>query len=621
MRMRFPVEDERAFSVRREALGEQFPRWLNAQKAPGDPNDAGLLMDWKFGYGDGALDTWTVGDVGEFLFGWCPRKLSAGPDESAEIPVSVAAFVEFLAHTGQLARGSDLPSQVRRYCERNTARFVREMGNPANFGMAKSMFGAVGGLESGPDRSPEGLAALIRAVQDLPSEVVGAVLDEMSDDEGDPPVVGPVQLPVDQEQREAIRAARVPRQLRVLGDYCTPPGRPLTDKGNLRLADARHLVDVLDTGDDPELGGYRKLQSAEDLPSLSRLVRLALDAGVVRRNHGRLVAVARFAAMDEVMAYQKLVRAAVLAGLSGPPGVYFPGVEPVRAVADECVVGLLADLLDAGSSGIPAGMLVDSMAEFVEANFHGLPDLVVGLIPGWVRAQLERLEDLGVVTVVGENVTLTPAGVPVSVGLVEDAGVEVLVRPDPTSCDASAIVDLLGALEEQEWTTDASAWLAARPDPVAAAGELIDEICAEGRDPVAVVAGLAALTDVAGEDAVALARRQLGGPHDGLVLYWLAEKSAIDPSTVDPARFVAGLVDILAIALDTSGPQAMVDMFCDADRNQQLELLHGIWRLDHPRLPDLLEMIGSNHPDKAVAKAARKALMQHRNRAASAAGR
>ena len=78
-------------------------------------------MDWKFGYGDDALDTWTVGDVGEFLFGWCPRKLSAGPEESAEIPVSVAAFVEFLVHTGQLARGSDLPSEVRRYCERNTA--------------------------------------------------------------------------------------------------------------------------------------------------------------------------------------------------------------------------------------------------------------------------------------------------------------------------------------------------------------------------------------------------------------------------------------------------------------------------------------------------------------------
>jgi hypothetical protein len=170
MRMRFPSEDEQAFGARRDALGEQFAGWLNAQEVPGDPNDAGLLMDWKFNYGDGALDVWTVANVSEFLLEWCPRKLSAAPEDCAEIPVSVAAFVEFLAHTGLLARGSDLPSQVRRYCERNTARFVREMGNPANFGMAKSLFGAVDGLESGADRSPEGLAALIRGVKDLPPE-------------------------------------------------------------------------------------------------------------------------------------------------------------------------------------------------------------------------------------------------------------------------------------------------------------------------------------------------------------------------------------------------------------------------------------------------------------------
>jgi hypothetical protein len=146
-------------------------------------------------------------------------------------------------------------------------------------------------------------------------------------------------------------------------------------------------------------------------------------------------------------------------------------MEAVRAVADECVIGLLADLLDAGSSGISAGVLVDSMAEFVEANLHELPDLVVGLIPGGSGRSSSGSRTWGVVTTAGENVTLTPAGVTVSIGLVEDAGVQVLVRPDPATCDASAVVDLLGAVEEQDRTTDVSAWLAARPDPVTAAGE------------------------------------------------------------------------------------------------------------------------------------------------------
>ena len=598
--MRFPDQDERAFGARRDALGEQFARWLTAQEVPGDPNDAGLLMDWKFNYGDGALDVWTVADVSEFLLEWCPRKLSAAPADCAEMPVSAAAFVEFLAHTGLLAQGSDLPSQVRRYCERIAARFVREMGDPANFGMAKSLFAA-------------------GDISRLPPGVADALGDELTGDD-DPPVVGPVRLPDDGEQRAAIRAARVPRQLRMLADYCAPPGRPLTGKGNLRLADARHLVAALDTGDDPEQGGHRTLRSAEDLPSLHRLVHLALEAGVVRRKQGKLVAVARYAGLDEVAAYAKVVRTAIVSGLNGP-GVYFPAIAPVRAVADECVIGLLADLLEAGSVGLPSPVLVDSMAEFVDASFSALPDLVANLIPGWVRTQLERLKELGVVTITGDDVVLTPAGVAVSVGLVEDAGVEVLRRPDPATCDASAIVDLLGALEAQEWTADASVWLAARPDRVAAADELVDAVCAENRDPVAVVAGLEVVTDVAGEDAVTAARRQLGGPHDGLVLYWLAERSAIDPSTIDPMRFVAGLVDVLAVALDAGGPEGLMELYGAGDQDQQVEILHRMWRLDHSRLPDVLEAIGAHHPVKAVAKAARKAKVQHRSRVASAAAR
>ena len=135
------------------------------------------------------------------------------------------------------------------------------------------------------------------------------------------------------------------------------------------------------------------------------------------------------------------------------------------------------------------------------------------------------------------------------------------------------------------------------------------------------MAGLTAVTDLGGEHAVAAAHRQLGGPHDGLVLYWLAERSDIDPSTIDPVRFVAGLVDILAVALDAGGPNEMVDVFSDPGQDQQLELLNGIWRLDHPRLPDVLDAIGAHHPVKAVAKAARKAMVQHRSRTASAPGR
>ena len=66
------------------------------------------------------------------------------------------------------------------------------------------------------------------------------------------------------------------------------------------------------------------------------------------------------------------MRTAIISGLSGP-GVYFPAISPVRAVADECVIGLLADLLEAGSAGLPSPVLVDSMAEFVAVSSRCCP--------------------------------------------------------------------------------------------------------------------------------------------------------------------------------------------------------------------------------------------------------
>jgi hypothetical protein len=290
MRMRFDTGAETTFYERRDELADRFGQWLETHRVAGEPSDAELLMDWKFGYGDGALDVWTAADVEEFLFGWCPRKLSASPDDCAEIPGSVAAFVEFLAHTDLLGPGSARPSDVRRYCERNTDRFLREMGNPANFGMAKSLFSGAPQLE-GMDAL--GIAARLEQLNATSPDTVHELPAAMDDEE--PRTVGPVRLPDADERLAAVRTAEELRLLRALAEHCPPPGRQLTQKGNLRLAEARSLVEAIGTGDDPELGGVRRLQSAEDLPVLSRLVHLGLAAGVVRRNRGRLVAVAAFA--------------------------------------------------------------------------------------------------------------------------------------------------------------------------------------------------------------------------------------------------------------------------------------------------------------------------------------
>ena len=162
------------------------------------------------------------------------------------------------------------------------------MADPANYGLAKGLFARAGGLEPGMDLDDETIAALM---EQMPEPTLTTL------------TVGPVEPPDPQQRAESAAASPVLAQMGRLWEFCAPPGRPLTQKGNLRLADVRHLVEVLQTGDvlEIEIGDYRRsLRSVEDLPVLSWLVDLAIDARVLRRHRGRLVAVARWRELSPV---------------------------------------------------------------------------------------------------------------------------------------------------------------------------------------------------------------------------------------------------------------------------------------------------------------------------------
>jgi hypothetical protein len=204
--------------------------------------------------------------------------------------------------------------------------------------------------------------------------------------------------------------------------------------------------------------------------------------------------------------------------------------------------------------------------------------------------------------------------VPVAVEMLREAGFDVPIRPEPADADVATIVDLFAHLGDEELRHDVDEWLAARPDRRAAAMELAAESLAAHRDTVTAMTGIALVGQFAGEHAAEALRPHLGGPHDGLVLQWLIDKDVLDPGSVDPARLAAGLVDFLAVGLDTAGPEEVVAVLGNGAPDGGAAIVDGIWRLDHPRLPDVLEAIGTHHPSTAVAKAARKALMKHKSR-------
>ncbi|MGH3419208.1 MAG: plasmid pRiA4b ORF-3 family protein [Streptosporangiaceae bacterium] len=79
-------------------------------------------------------------------------------------------------------------------------------------------------------------------------------------------------------------------------------GRKLTSTGRIGLADARHLVELLATGDtiDPEIGGrVFKTKSSEDLAYLSRIVAWAKAARLVRVTGTKLMPVKKNAVLAE----------------------------------------------------------------------------------------------------------------------------------------------------------------------------------------------------------------------------------------------------------------------------------------------------------------------------------
>jgi hypothetical protein len=597
MRMRFTTGDETAYQQRRHELREQFARWLLGRPMAVDPFDADVLMDWKFEYGDGALDRWMIKDVQEFLFEWCPRKLSAPPQDAELVPLAVAAFVEFLDDAGLLARTSSRPAEVRRHCEASTAEFLQEMANPTNFGLAKSLF------SGGPPPDAKELDRLVGLLRESSPGELREVLERIG--LADEVPVGPVSPPDPAEQLTAIRASTAMRQLRSLAEHCAA-GRELTAPGDLPLDDARFLADAIATED-----GLEAVVSVADLPGLDRLVHLGLSAGVVERKSGRLVTVPEFALLDEVAAYQRVVKAAVEVGLSQLSG--FGAVFDECDLVDGSVDLILAELLDAGPDGVAPLELIRLIEPATTAGFedgYEQPEIFE-----CVDIQLENLEYLGVVTMpeAKRKVTLTPAGIPVAVALVEETGAIVDVRSASAPASAREIVELVGHIDSDEWHARASAWFAARADPATAAAELVTEITAENRERLAVARGLAAVGAVAGEHAVAAVRCRQGGPHDGLVLHWLLDRGVIDPRTVEPMRLATSWVDVLATHLDIGGREELLNGM-DERHHIVIDMLERIWRLDHPRLAEVLETIGAHHPVKPVAKAARKALMKHRNR-------
>ncbi|MFF2146034.1 hypothetical protein [Kitasatospora sp. NPDC058190] len=160
-------------------------------------------------------------------------------------------------------------------------------------------------------------------------------------------------------------------------------------------------------------------------------------------------------------------------------------------------------------------------------------------------------------------------------------------------------------------------WVAGR-EPVAAARELLAAARgADGYGPLRRMLSVSAL-DLLGPGAEPAVREVLDDPElGGAARAWLAAQGASDVPVPDRAMALWTVVDTFAAQLLDSGGDAELlrDLITDLPVKGDPAAWFGeLWRVDHPYTADVLEAIGELHPDRALAKEARKAAFKARSR-------
>ncbi len=267
----------------------------------------------------------------------------------------------------------------------------------------------------------------------------------------------------------------------------------------------------------------------------------------------------------------------------------------------------ISDIVEEGlTAELPPGRAQKAWSTWRRA--HGDPAAVL----------LGQLTEIGAITPPSADegtIRLTPLALHEMRLQFTGAGVEVPLLPQsPAEMTAAQLVALADGVSDDEFEADSAAWLAAR-DPRQAATELLD-VAAAG-DPedrllaVAVVSDLGAAAEPAWRDRLGTLELRPYAKVALVQLSGLTEKDTLPPELEADSDDLAWMAtDLLVIVCDDEDTDAdeISEAFAEAlpPDGDPAAFLDLISRGPHPDALDVLEHIGEYHPDKAIAKEARK---------------
>ncbi|MFF5204655.1 hypothetical protein [Streptosporangium sp. NPDC000396] len=532
--------------------------WGRAHGLDVDADEVRLLCDYASDY----LDVHELGDFTqvtfeELLLNIYPRKVIAPPESAPETVAAARTLVDFLLATEEI--GGKMAARMRATLDRIEPEMPIALADTSRFGMAKSLFSAMGA----DSLEQDDLALSTVEEVEEPAEFC------------DCPACAP--LPAVRLAPRAVLAdgaLRVPlvTDVRRLVQWMLAGGRTPTVKGRLRVRDAAEATAQLAVAD----------------PGL--LWNLAVHTGLVAVEG---TAIFDGEDLDPLDTWAAVVEFLVEKETDG-------AVTGNRAL-DEELYGL-CDMLYRLQAPVPIPLVVEYLEEI------GLMD--EGEVD--IGEVLRRLVYCGMAEPGEETLELTHLAVWGLRELYTGLGIEAPEAADLTTADAPDLIEgLLSGMPTEMAEADIEGWLRNRT-PEDAATDLLG---AASGAPSAVRGIAVTIVDRLGPDAADAVRRYLEEtelrPH---AIHWLSSRGLAAPAlTQEEVLWMS--VDMLALAI--SAAENDPDEFAEnmAASGPPAHVIEEMWRVDHPEVVEVLELLGRSLHDQNVAKAARKAAFKARSRA------
>ena len=625
-----------------------FRRWAKTtkQKLSGDPgadaDELETLLDLMRDYL--AIERPAdlgPGDLEELLLRVYPRKVTVldRADSEDAIP-AVRDFLAYLAESGGMTEGA--ARTLERELDRVAPQFADAVMDPANWGTARSFVQAMAadGVDmsdqTAVDRWIAAYNARVGPAEGMfgPGEDYADYEDEedvsFKDAFGLPDRLPPMRLPAEAELAGMARAAPMISQLQSLSAWLGP-GRAVTENAELAGGDAAEAATALGLG----VAGPPAVGRMRDVPRLDYLWRLALESGFIELDEDETSAVPGGAAGafgdgdgddDEVLDIWETLFALVMGTLD-----IVASLDPRRSSELDFFgqgEALTVMLFLARPDGLPVAEISEVIGSAAVDELA--PARAAKTWQSWVRAHgdparllLDQMVAVGAVRISdsedGDMARLTPLGLAAIRTQFADSGVEVPLLPPAGEMTAADLIAMAEGAAEEEFQAEAAAWLAHRTTE-SAARELL-AVAAES-DPASRVLAVAVVTEL-GAPAEPAWREVLGQVElRGYAKVTLATLAGGDPAADVPAGLELAdddLAWVLTDALVTDGwddveddeveydPAALAKRLAEAiPAGREPAAFEMMARVPHPDAAGVLTVIGRYHPDKRIAKAARK---------------